>query len=1218
MKIFADPSGRCTLGRVLFCWLLLSCATLPAFGQASSSTRTSLPVFDRFRATIGVDDGVLGRQGTVRFIVQVDGKEVLHTEVMRPGDPARPVDIALNGAHSLRLIVDDAGDGHGGDWGDWADARLLSTRTGNILFLSDLDAVVEQEWIPTRMDRNLVQDPITLNGIVYERGLGADSGSSMLYESWENLWRARQEKEEAAERAGSIRWGPLVLRGAPGADAKVFLNDTDVTSDLRQNRSVAYPAGAVLQIHAEQPPAGASLVGPQVFGALRLQSRNGTSLSLQQAMPARIETPIPEGVSALPGNDLPVVLNGSRYLGPVSTGLPVTLTYRDLARALDEKQALTGSVHATKRLQGTVGLDEGQTTRYGLVRFRIFAGDRLLWQSRPATHAAPPQRFDLPLDSPDLLRLELDSAGDGIYRAEGDWADLHLTDSHSRRLAALSDFRPFAQRQNWGTPQRNRSAGQGPLILGGKVVSSGLGTAANSVVIYREIDRLVSDRLEAEQQVKRALTASSETQALAALNRAAVLCPELASLYIARAQVEQANHHPEAARTAWQRLLDIASATPDQRRQAQQALEPSLPYTGLKTPFHRVETLFTGLKPRAETISPPERAKALSAALSPDEEEKSRLQGQSAQADFAPLLLRLQPPVTNRGQALLRTGNGNLFSIDLQPAKRLSQLTPPGAQEGFADFSSDPADAGKWLTIVLNSRGLEINTYLTAEGKPQRPLTPLAHGRNPTLRWQVRPGRYRLVVTHDPGKDNHLLPWTLDGVAVISAPSPTPPPKPTERWRYTIRNDGSALVSVTVDGPDVILLPKTAQSPTGTGTQPRYRLDTPEAVARLSPSAFAYDSVVDGNYTLGDGLLLAPGPGQKQASLSFVWPDAAYDVPITHYATDHVKKHFFASLKGIDPDAAGVDVTVVLPASATKASRTVPPAAPEPVTPGSGPIYHWALPPDKPAILDAENPQLTTAWISAQHRHMTVWLPDCPEYRRWQPEYMSLLGRIYDRESAVMGGYQTQDERFIYVTGPAQLSGYGGATWGDPKLSETWIACDGRVGAYNLQAQPGGDGVEAHELKWVHLGGTVPDLPRWLQDGTIIWMEEQGKLAGGTAFADYWTWNELAPKSKQYEVAFAGHGPGSGFVWMDAAAFGKLTAEEKSLTSAMDWRICQTLFERYGETFWPRFWQKERQSPNAFKNLSEDAKTRKVVEDMVTLTGDPAVRDLFRRWGFRL
>ena len=173
MKIFAGPSGRRPSGWILFCALLPLLALLRASGQTSTSTQTSPPVFDRFRATIGVDDGVLGRQGTVRFIVQVDGREVLHTEVMRPGDPARPVDIALNGARALRLIVDDAGDGHGGDWGDWADARLVSTRTGDVLYLSDLDAIVEQEWIPTRMDRNLVQDPITLNGIVYERGLGA-------------------------------------------------------------------------------------------------------------------------------------------------------------------------------------------------------------------------------------------------------------------------------------------------------------------------------------------------------------------------------------------------------------------------------------------------------------------------------------------------------------------------------------------------------------------------------------------------------------------------------------------------------------------------------------------------------------------------------------------------------------------------------------------------------------------------------------------------------------------------------------------------------------------------------------------------------------------------------------------------------------------------------------------------------------------------------------
>ncbi|HLV78767.1 MAG TPA: NPCBM/NEW2 domain-containing protein, partial [Chthonomonadaceae bacterium] len=234
----------------------------------SSSQIASAPVFDRFQAVIGVDDGVLGRQGTVRFIAQLDGKEVLHTEVMRPGDAARPVDIPLNGAHSLRLIVDDAGDGHGGDWGDWADARLVSSRTGEVLFLSDLDAVVEQEWIPTRLDRNLVQDPILLNGILYQRGLGTDSGSSMVYDDWDRLWRARQEKEAVAEEDAAARWGPLVLRGAPGTETQIVLNGVDITADLRAGRAIVYPARAVLQVHAGRPPAGASLVGLQALGVL--------------------------------------------------------------------------------------------------------------------------------------------------------------------------------------------------------------------------------------------------------------------------------------------------------------------------------------------------------------------------------------------------------------------------------------------------------------------------------------------------------------------------------------------------------------------------------------------------------------------------------------------------------------------------------------------------------------------------------------------------------------------------------------------------------------------------------------------------------------------------------------------------------------------------------------------------------------------------------------
>lgn len=78
-----------------------------------------------FRADIGLDRNVDSSAGSVRFCVEVAGRALFSTEVMRAGDAARSVEIALDGAQTFDLIVDNGGDTRAFDQADWADARAL-------------------------------------------------------------------------------------------------------------------------------------------------------------------------------------------------------------------------------------------------------------------------------------------------------------------------------------------------------------------------------------------------------------------------------------------------------------------------------------------------------------------------------------------------------------------------------------------------------------------------------------------------------------------------------------------------------------------------------------------------------------------------------------------------------------------------------------------------------------------------------------------------------------------------------------------------------------------------------------------------------------------------------------------------------------------------------------------------------------------------------------
>jgi alpha-galactosidase len=79
---------------------------------------------ERFTATVGVDDEV-GKKGSGVFKVTGDGKTLWESGVLRGGDPAKDVSVALDGIKRLVLSVGDAGDDINFDHADWADARIV-------------------------------------------------------------------------------------------------------------------------------------------------------------------------------------------------------------------------------------------------------------------------------------------------------------------------------------------------------------------------------------------------------------------------------------------------------------------------------------------------------------------------------------------------------------------------------------------------------------------------------------------------------------------------------------------------------------------------------------------------------------------------------------------------------------------------------------------------------------------------------------------------------------------------------------------------------------------------------------------------------------------------------------------------------------------------------------------------------------------------------------
>ena len=76
-----------------------------------------------FFARVGVDDETQGK-GSVRFMIYGDKKLLADSGVMKGGESHRVLDVSLKGVRSLRLVVDDGGDGISYDHADWAEAAV--------------------------------------------------------------------------------------------------------------------------------------------------------------------------------------------------------------------------------------------------------------------------------------------------------------------------------------------------------------------------------------------------------------------------------------------------------------------------------------------------------------------------------------------------------------------------------------------------------------------------------------------------------------------------------------------------------------------------------------------------------------------------------------------------------------------------------------------------------------------------------------------------------------------------------------------------------------------------------------------------------------------------------------------------------------------------------------------------------------------------------------
>ena len=77
-----------------------------------------------FSSYVGVDREMFNSVGSVSFQVYVDGEKKFDSELMSSRDAMKYLEVDINGAKELKLVVTDGGNGNGSDHATWGDAKL--------------------------------------------------------------------------------------------------------------------------------------------------------------------------------------------------------------------------------------------------------------------------------------------------------------------------------------------------------------------------------------------------------------------------------------------------------------------------------------------------------------------------------------------------------------------------------------------------------------------------------------------------------------------------------------------------------------------------------------------------------------------------------------------------------------------------------------------------------------------------------------------------------------------------------------------------------------------------------------------------------------------------------------------------------------------------------------------------------------------------------------
>lgn len=135
--------------------------------------------YDYFTSFVGVDRAMYGSVGSISFEVYVDGEKKFDSGLMNSRAPQKYVEVDINGAKELKLVVKDGGNGIASDHATWGDAKLHYANSESIDYTelsksvesaNDIDREVYTEESLSILDQAIVKatEMIENKGVTYQ------------------------------------------------------------------------------------------------------------------------------------------------------------------------------------------------------------------------------------------------------------------------------------------------------------------------------------------------------------------------------------------------------------------------------------------------------------------------------------------------------------------------------------------------------------------------------------------------------------------------------------------------------------------------------------------------------------------------------------------------------------------------------------------------------------------------------------------------------------------------------------------------------------------------------------------------------------------------------------------------------------------------------------------------------------------------------------------